>query len=53
MKVSSIAVTKSLVTDNGRELTPDELLVYEARVSNPNNQHNHETGPKLLPFCMP
>ena len=24
MKVSSVAVTKSLVTDNGRELTPDE-----------------------------
>jgi thymidylate synthase (FAD) len=52
MKVSSVAVTKSLVTDNGRELTPDELIVYEARVSNPNNQHNHETGPKLLHFCM-
>jgi thymidylate synthase (FAD) len=52
VKVSSVAVTKSLVTDNGRELTPDELIVYEARVSNPNNQHNHETGPKLLHFCM-
>ena len=50
MKVSSVAVTKSLVTDGDRELTPDELIVYEARVSNPSNQHNHETGPGLLNF---
>jgi thymidylate synthase (FAD) len=54
MKVSSVAVTKSLILDpnEGIPLTPDELIVYEARVSNPNNQHNHETGPKLLHFCM-
>ena len=52
MNVSSVAVTKSLIEDNGRPLTPDELIVYEARVSSPNNQHNHMTGPKLLAFCM-
>lgn len=52
MKVSSVSVTLSLVTDNGRALTPDELIVYKARVSNPDNQHKHETGPKLLHFCM-
>lgn len=53
MKVSSVAVTKSLIQNaDGRDLTPDELIVYEARVSNPSNQHNHETGPKLLHFCM-
>ncbi len=52
MKVSSVAVTLSIVEDNGVPLTPDQLLVYVARVSNPNNQQNHLTGPKLLSFCM-
>ena len=54
MKITSIAITQSLVQHESaqRPLTPDELLVYVARVSNPNNQHNHLTGPKLLNFCM-
>lgn len=52
MKVTSVAVTKSLVEDNGVLLTPDQLLVYAARVSNPDNQQNHLTGAKLLGFCM-
>jgi thymidylate synthase (FAD) len=52
MKVSSVAVTLSIVEANGVPLTPDQLLVYVARVSNPNNQHNHLTGAKLLQFCM-
>lgn len=52
MKVTSVAVTLSLVEDNGVPLTPDQLLVYAARVSNPNNQQNHLTGAKLLGFCM-
>lgn len=52
MKVTPIAITKSLVTDNGRELTPDELIVYIARVSNPQNQDNHSTGARLLRYCI-
>lgn len=52
MKVTSVAVTLSLVEDNGVPLTPDQLLVYAARVSNPDNQQNHLTGAKLLGFCM-
>lgn len=53
MKVSTVSVTQSLVTDeNGNALTPDQLIVYIARVSNPNNQQNHATGPRLLEFCM-
>ena len=28
--------------------TPEELLVYEARVSNPSNQLNTETSDKLI-----
>lgn len=34
--------------------TPDieEKVAYCARVSNPENQHNHETAPKLLKYLM-
>ena len=34
--------------------TPDleEKVAYCARVSNPNNQRNHETAPKLLKYLM-
>lgn len=53
MKAKAVAITQSLVTDeNGNALTPDQLIVYTARVSNPNNQQNHATGPRLLEFCM-
>lgn len=32
--------------------TPDEFLAYAARVSNPSNQMNNETGPNLLKYCV-
>ena len=34
--------------------TPDieEKVAYCARVSNPENQHNHDTAPKLLKYLM-
>ena len=34
--------------------TPDieEKVAYCARVSNPENQHNHETAPKILKYLM-
>ena len=31
-------------------LTPTETVVYMARVSNPGNQHNHDTAPRLLRY---
>lgn len=34
-----------------RSMTSEEFLVYVARVSNPDNQFNHLTGPKLLRHC--
>lgn len=53
MNVKIAAITKSLVTDEkGRELSPEELIVYEARVSNPNNQLNTSTAPRLLAYCI-
>ena len=35
-----------------KDLTIGELLAYIARVSNPGNQCNHLTAPKLLTFCL-
>lgn len=54
MKVTLVATTQPRIfnTVEDRLLTPDELLVYIARVSNPANQHNHLTGAKLLDYCL-
>lgn len=35
-----------------RNLTPEEYLVYVARVSNPKNQKNVDTTEKLLKYCF-
>lgn len=32
--------------------TPEELVAYAARVSNPENQNNNETAPKLLRYLI-
>ena len=34
------------------ELSPEELIVYIARVSNPSNQSNMETAPKLINYLI-
>lgn len=53
MKVSLVAVTSPLITGpTGDRLTPDEFIVYCARVSNPSNQLNTETAPKLIRYCI-
>lgn len=35
-----------------RLLTAEELTIYIARVSNPSNQTNTDTAPKLLAYCI-
>lgn len=46
-----IAVTESKVMGaNGSWLTVDEFVAYVARVSNPDNQNNTLTAPKLLRY---
>lgn len=47
MKVTHVSVTQA-----DENLTPEQLIVQIARVSNPSNQHNHTTGPKLLRYCI-
>lgn len=54
MNVKLISITQPQVKteDNSRNLTPEELIVYCARVSNPSNQLNIETAPKLINYCI-
>lgn len=50
MKVKIIALTQSLV--EAVDMTAEELLVYEARISNPSNQLNTSTSDKLIAFMV-
>lgn len=54
MNVSLVSITQPLIkaADGLRNLTPEELIVYCARVSNPLNQLNTETAPKLINYCI-
>lgn len=53
MNVKLVSITDSLVFDeNGMKLTPEQLLVYIARVSNPSNQLNTDTSDKLLGYMI-
>ena len=49
MKVNLIATTFPLIKGIN---TAEELITYCARVSNPSNQLNIETAPKLLKYCI-
>lgn len=46
MQARLISVTSS------PEMTAEQLIVYTARVSNPSNQDNHETAPKLIQYLI-
>jgi len=51
MKSEIVSITKPVKADL-LDITPEEFIVYQARVSSPNNQHNHDTGEKLLRYCL-
>ena len=46
MNVKLISVTQA------PEMSPEELIVCTARVSNPENQYNHETAPRLINYLI-
>lgn len=50
MQVKLVSVTKSLVEE--KELSPEQLIVYVARVSNPSNQLNAESSDKLIAYLI-
>jgi thymidylate synthase (FAD) len=49
-----ISKTSGFVDDNnqGKVILPEELIAYTARVSNPSNQANMETAPKLIAYLI-
>lgn len=51
MEVKLISITKP-VDSQIVHFSPEELMAYVARVSNPTNQMNNETAPKLLGYCI-
>ena len=51
MNVRLVSVTAPTPTEGGPR-TAEELMVYCARVSSPSNQGNHDSGERLLRYCM-
>jgi thymidylate synthase (FAD) len=51
MKSEIVSITKPIKADL-LELTPEQFIVYQARVSSPDNQLNHDTGAGLLRYCL-
>ena len=49
MNVSLVSITKPFISDLKN---PEDIIAYCARVSNPTNQLNTETAPKLLKFLV-
>jgi len=52
MKAELVGITQPLGKLASVCLTPEDILVYIARVSNPQNQENVGTGSKLLKYCL-
>lgn len=57
MEVKLISLTQDVLaqapgTERGGNMTPEELIVYIARVSNPSNQMNLKTADKLLTYLI-
>lgn len=50
MNVKLVSITQSLIAE--KQLTPEELIVYIARVSNPDNQLNTETSERLIKYLI-
>ena len=52
MSVKITAYTMPICENTDSCTSPQEYLVWAARVSNPGNQANHDTGEKLLKYCI-
>lgn len=50
MNVKLVSVTQSMVQE--KPLSPEDLIVYTARVSNPDNQLNTESSERLLNYLV-
>jgi thymidylate synthase (FAD) len=51
-RVRLVAITKPVIDDNPEIQTAEQFIAYAARVSNPANQHNTKTAPKLVKYLL-
>jgi thymidylate synthase (FAD) len=51
-RVRLVAITKPVIDDNPEIETAEQFIAYAARVSNPANQHNTKTAPKLVKYLL-
>ena len=51
-KVKLVSITKSVIEGVVKELNAEELIVYCARVSNPENQLNTDSSDKLIKYLI-
>ena len=51
-RVRLISMTMPLSSEFSEDATPNDLISYTARVSNPSNQKNFDTSEKLLRYCI-
>ncbi len=51
MRVELVSITKPVKADL-LSMTAEEYITYIARISNPSNQLNTDTAPKLLKYCI-
>lgn len=50
--MSNTAKIIAVTTPNSMDMTPEQFVVYCARVSNPSNQEQHDTAPKLMQYLI-
>jgi thymidylate synthase (FAD) len=50
--VKLVSITQPVKTSVMNDMSPEELIVFIARVSNPSNQMNVETAPKLINYLI-
>jgi thymidylate synthase (FAD) len=51
-RVRLVAITKPVIDDDHEIETAEQFIAYAARVSNPANQHNTKTAPKLVKYLL-
>ena len=52
MQVKLISITQPMINQQDELMNAEDIIAYCARVSNPSNQKNKTTAPKLLKFLI-
>jgi len=52
VQVNLVSITQPMINQQDELMNAEDIIAYCARVSNPNNQNNKTTAPKLLKFLI-